>query len=89
MSELCYKVKPDTAFRAYWRSNAEFADLFNAVLFGGKPVIDACSYLNDIMLTQYLNGQSPQALRGHLARIITFSSDVHRGPVIILSAVVQ
>lgn len=35
------KVKPDTALKAYWRRNAEFADLFNAVLFGGKPVIDA------------------------------------------------
>ncbi len=35
------KVKPDTALKAYWRRNAEFADLFNAVLFGGEPVIDA------------------------------------------------
>lgn len=35
------KVKPDTALKAYWRRNAEFADLFNAVLFGGKSVIDA------------------------------------------------
>lgn len=34
-------MKPDTALKAYWRRNAEFADLFNAVLFGGKPVIDA------------------------------------------------
>lgn len=35
------KVKPDTALKAYWRRSDEFADLFNAVLFGGQPIIDA------------------------------------------------
>ena len=32
-------VSPDTVLKNYWNGNAEFADLFNAVLFGGSQVI--------------------------------------------------
>lgn len=32
-------LKADTIVKNYWRDNARFADLFNAVLFQGKPVI--------------------------------------------------
>ncbi|MCD8323358.1 MAG: hypothetical protein LUC32_00120 [Clostridiales bacterium] len=32
-------LKPDTVVKNYWSGNEEFADLFNAVLFQGKPVI--------------------------------------------------
>lgn len=35
------KQKPDTVLKSYWSRNAEFADLFNAYLYGGKPVIKA------------------------------------------------
>lgn len=35
------RLKPDTLLKEYWNSNAEFADLFNAFLYGGKPVIKA------------------------------------------------
>lgn len=30
-------VSPDTALKNYWSGNEEFADLFNAVLFGRQP----------------------------------------------------
>ena len=33
------KIKPDTALKNFWRNNERFADLFNAVLFDGKEVI--------------------------------------------------
>ena len=33
------KRKPDIALKEYWRDEAHFADLYNAVLFGGKQVI--------------------------------------------------
>ena len=35
------RIKPDTALKAYWRRNAEFADLFNAFLYGGREVLKA------------------------------------------------
>ena len=33
------KVKTDTVLKDFWRDNARFADLFNAALFQGRPVI--------------------------------------------------
>ena len=33
------KLKPDTILKNYWSGNDEFADLFNAVLFGGRQII--------------------------------------------------
>ena len=32
-------VKSDVIFKEFWRNNERFADLFNAVVFGGKEVI--------------------------------------------------
>lgn len=32
-------LKPDTVLKNYWKDNGTFADLFNAVLFDGKQVI--------------------------------------------------
>lgn len=32
-------MSPDTVLKNYWNGNEEFADLFNAVLFGGSQVI--------------------------------------------------
>lgn len=32
-------LKPDTVLKNYWRNNNHFADIFNAVLFKGEPVI--------------------------------------------------
>lgn len=32
-------LKPDTVLKNYWSNNEQFADLFNAVLFDGRPVI--------------------------------------------------
>lgn len=32
-------LKPDTVLKNYWSNNEQFADLFNAVLFDGKPII--------------------------------------------------
>ena len=37
------KITSDIIEKDYWRNNAQFADLFNAVLFNGKPVIQADS----------------------------------------------
>lgn len=34
------KVKPDAILKNFWRDNARFADLFNAILFDGENVID-------------------------------------------------
>ena len=34
-------VSPDTVLKNYWSGNEEFADLFNAVLFGGSQVTGA------------------------------------------------
>ena len=39
MSNKIQKLKPDTVLKNYWRNNEQFADLFNAVLFDGEPVI--------------------------------------------------
>lgn len=33
------KIKPDTILKNYWNDNEQFADLFNAVLFEGNPII--------------------------------------------------
>lgn len=41
------RLKPDIIIKNYWSSNEEFADLFNAVLFGGKQVIKPYE-LNDV-----------------------------------------
>ena len=39
MAQKTKKLKPDTVLKNYWRNNEQFADLFNAVLFGGEQVI--------------------------------------------------
>lgn len=39
MAKKTNKIKPDTILKDYWRGNRQFADLFNAVLFKGAPVI--------------------------------------------------
>lgn len=33
------KIKTDTVLKEFWRDNERFADLFNAALFNGRPVI--------------------------------------------------
>ncbi len=33
------QVKPDTILKNFWKNNQRFADLFNTVLFNGKPVL--------------------------------------------------
>lgn len=33
------KVKPDTILKNFWKDNARFADLFNAILFNGENVV--------------------------------------------------
>lgn len=37
--ELVDKTKNDTVSKDFWRDNEHFADLFNAVLFGGEQVV--------------------------------------------------
>ena len=32
-------LKPDTVLKNYWNNKEQFADLFNAALFEGRPVI--------------------------------------------------
>ncbi len=39
MSNKIQKLKPDIVLKDYWRNNEQFADLFNAVLFDGRPII--------------------------------------------------
>lgn len=39
MAKKIQQLKPDTVLKNYWNDNEHFADLFNAVLFGGEPLI--------------------------------------------------
>lgn len=39
MPKKIQDLKPDTVLKNYWNNNEQFADLFNAVLFGGEQVI--------------------------------------------------
>lgn len=39
MTKRTQNLKPDIILKNYWNDNEQFADLFNAVLFGGKQVI--------------------------------------------------
>lgn len=39
MAKKKRNLKPDVVLKSYWRDNERFADLFNAVLFGGEQVI--------------------------------------------------
>lgn len=39
MARKKQNLKPDIILKNYWRDNERFADLFNAVLFGGEQVI--------------------------------------------------
>ncbi|MBO5352075.1 MAG: transposase [Lachnospiraceae bacterium] len=39
MTKKKQDLKPDTVLKMYWSDNAQFADLFNAVLFDGEQVI--------------------------------------------------
>ena len=34
------ELKPDIVLKNYWRNNEQFADLFNALLFDGKQMIE-------------------------------------------------
>lgn len=47
MGDAKSRLKPDIIVKNYWSSNEEFADLFNAVLFGGKQIIKSYE-LNDV-----------------------------------------
>jgi len=40
-------VSADTVLKNYWSGNEEFADLFNAVLFGGSQIIRADELENE------------------------------------------
>ena len=39
MAKKTQNLKPDTVLKNYRRDNEQFADFFNAVLFGGEQVI--------------------------------------------------
>lgn len=39
MAKKIQHLKPDIILKNYWNDNSQFADLFNAVLFGGEQVI--------------------------------------------------
>lgn len=39
MAKKIQKLKPSTVLKNYWSDNEQFADLFNAVLFGGRQII--------------------------------------------------
>lgn len=39
MTKKTQDLKPDTVLKNYWNNNEQFADFFNAVLFGGEQVI--------------------------------------------------
>ena len=39
------ELKPDTVLKDYWKQKREFADFFNAYLFGGKEILKAECFL--------------------------------------------
>ena len=39
------KIKPDTILKNFWKDNYHFADLFNATLFEGEPVLNPADLL--------------------------------------------
>ena len=39
MAKKTQDIKADTVLKNYWSDNEQFADIFNAVLFGGRKVI--------------------------------------------------
>ncbi len=39
MAKKTQDLKPDTVLKKYWNNKEQFADLFNAVLFGGEQII--------------------------------------------------
>lgn len=39
MAKKIQNLKPSTVLKNYWSDNEQFADLFNAVLFGGRQII--------------------------------------------------
>jgi hypothetical protein len=41
MSDTKQKLKPDVVINNYWKNNEQFADLFNAVLYDGRQVINS------------------------------------------------
>lgn len=41
MAKKGQRLNADTVLKNYWNDNEQFADLFNAVLFGGRQVIKA------------------------------------------------
>lgn len=44
MTKKTQDLKPDTVLKNYWNNNEQFADLFNAVLFGGEQVISPMNW---------------------------------------------
>ncbi len=64
-------LKPDTVLKNYWSNNDQFADLFNAVLFEGKPVIKPedleDSYTEESSVLEHRGyAESIQASRGNI-----------------------
>ena len=64
-------VSPDTVLKNYWNGNEEFADLFNAVLFGGSQVIKPYELENEdteasVLLEHRDHTQSIKAVRDNI-----------------------
>lgn len=60
-------LKPDVIVKDYWSGNAEFADLFNAVLFHGEQVIrpdELTGSDTDSSVVKEQSGGIPEAVRG-------------------------
>ena len=55
MAKKKRNLKPDIILKNYWRDNERFADLFNAVLFGGEQEIQP-----DELVPPYWNTGSTQ-----------------------------
>lgn len=64
-------MSPDTVLKNYWNGNEEFADLFNAVLFGGSQVIKPYELENEdteasVLLKHRDHTQSIKAVRDNI-----------------------
>jgi len=64
-------VSPDTVLKNYWSGNEEFADLFNAVLFGGSQIIRADELENEdtedsVVLEQRKQAEGVKAARDNV-----------------------
>ena len=68
-------MSSDTVLKNYWSGNEEFADLFNAVLFGGSQIIRADELENEdtedsVVLEHRKQAEGVKAARDNISKYV-------------------